>query len=120
MKRETRARHVGQQQNERARQGNVEGGDSGNGSEFEGQCRKRIYLRIHWKISQVKTLKVIFRFRVWVFGVHYHVDNKPCNAENTLREAVEFHGENNGAPISISCIFLHYASLILKYICNSN
>lgn len=68
MKRETGARHVGQQHNERDRQGNVEGGDSGSGSEFEGQCRERIYLRIHWKISQVKTLKVTFRLEFGCLG----------------------------------------------------
>lgn len=90
MKRETGARQVGQQHNERAQQGNVEGGDSGNGSEFEGQCRERIYLRIQWKVSQAKTLTVTFRFRVWVFGVHYHADDKPRNSKKTLREAVSF------------------------------
>lgn len=79
-----------QQHNEMDQRGSVEGVDSGNGSEFQGQFGERIYLRINWEIDQVKTLKVTSRFTVWVFCVHYNVDNSPRNSKKNMGEAVVF------------------------------
>lgn len=98
-----------QQHNEMDQQGSSEGVDSGNGSEFQGQCREGIYLRINWEIDQVKTLKATFRFIVWVFCVHYNMGNRPHNSEKYGRSC-GFHRENN--EHFQCCIFLHYAPII--------
>lgn len=68
----------------------MEGVDLGNGSEFEGHFRARIYLGINWKIDEEEALKTTFRFIVWVVSVNSNVDNKPLNSKRNMGGTVGF------------------------------